>query len=537
MSSLFRGRESSLRSFDALERDTLPSRLEGSIFNRPLGDRSYVQLYLISPVSREDAIIRPMMYNLGRETLNVISDSLLAARHDSIRSISGSIRDKYHLLGDRNADLALLPGQAHRFSRRLINDLWYVILVVNNAPMQSRTGRYGGNKNQLIYTGYALDEPVSLSGRLNLDCDIIFTHMSQMDIKEQAGPDGYENWTRPRLDIDIISPEVCNLDRSEYDRRYLLAPDRIMDAIGPDDSRYEAPYTITDQSLCTLDHMDNSATEMSTFNSPRKQFNRVISALTNTMLEFDNSPSRSLVGGDYQSVMINDKLGVRHTFKNFLQAQHANRYIGPDYRKPRLSINKLVSLYPNLEDNTQVIDLPRSLDIDQIDEEGVGLLPIMSAFIKSSLPSVFSDHGLSDIIFRYATSDPRDRFKPADDQLPVWDIIDVKPYLEEPIEHTRQRVDLCLDHMVKYVFSVVENISGEIEVLVKHSATYDTLVQLQLRDQTDEINDGFAISQNGLGGIISPNLGDDDAFKNHNETLSSLVEVIDDHITHDPWMR
>lgn len=532
-SSLFRGGSTAIRNLGLIENDQLPARVGGSIFNKKLSDRSSVKIHLFTPVVREDPIIRPMQYQIGPDVMDAIQGTVMSARHDGAASITGTVRDRFHLRGDRSIDMALMPGHSHRFGRRYINEYWYVVLTVDNAQVQSRSMRSSKLKNQVIYTGYALGEPISRRGRLNEDCEIVFTHMTQMEVDEFASRDGYNAIVRPKLDIDIINPTLLDLDSTgDDDRKYLLGPDHVVDSMVSD---YDAdrPFDVTDQEIATLDHRDRGITEISVYNSPRQQLNRVITSLAKTVVEQDLNSSRSRLSSDNRPSIFSDKFGIKNTFKNFLGGNFSDRLVGPDYRQKQVSIGKLISLYPNLEDNAQVIELPPDLSIDSIDEEGSDLLAIMSNYLKCACPPVFADHGISDITLRYATSDPRDNFRTKRDRESLWDIIDVKTYLEEPFEHTRDRVQLCKDHLQDFVFSVVENICDDIEVLVRHSAGNDTLIQLQLRDHTEEINDGFAIAQNSLGGIISPQLGDSDTFQNHNDTLLSMIDIVDAGISQD----
>jgi hypothetical protein len=485
-------------------------------------------LYIFSPCTREDPIIRPHSYNLDPETMNTIQETVSNVRQDTLRSISGVARDKFYLQNDPNIDQALMPGNmSFRFGRNYLNDLPSFVLMVNNASIQSRVAVNGNLKNSIIYTGYFLDEPISRrGGYLNPECEMVFTHMTQIDVDEVAANTGYNAIARPRLDVDILSPRILDLDSTHDDeRKYLLSPVEVVGAIA-DDTSPDRPYDVVDQEIATLERKDFAATEISVYNSPRQQMNRVLSSLAKTVVEFDADTSNPMSGLGRAPSLFSDRFGIKKTFQNFLGGTYSDRLIGPDYRKV-ITVGQLSRMYPSVEDNLTYIQLPDDMTMSVIDEENTDLLTIMSCFLKHSVPSVFADHGISQIAFRYATSDPRDNFITRRDREPIWDIIECQPFMAEPIEHTRERVEMMFRHLREYVFSVVENICDDIEVLIQHRSCADTVIQLQLRDHTEEINDGFSVLQGSLGGIVSPNLGGSDNFENHNSTLTSMLDLVD----------
>lgn len=527
-SGLFRGGNRSLRDLSLFDQDNAPAKVSNSIFNRQHSSQPNVMMYIFSPCVREDPIIRPHSYNLDPETMNTIQETVATVRQDTLRSISGAARDRFYLHNDPNIDQALMPGNmAFRFGRNYLNYLPSFVLIVNNAPIQSRVAINGNLKNSIIYTGYFLDEPISRrGGYLNPDCEMVFTHMTQLDVDERAMQTGFSAIARPRVDVDILSPKILDLDSTNDDeRKYLLSPVEVVGAI-VDDTSPDRPFDVVDQEVATLDRKDFAATEISVYNSPRQQMNRVLSSLAKTVVEFDAGSDNPMSGLGHAPTLFADRFGIKKTFQNFLGGTYADRLVGPDYRKV-VTVGQVSRLYPNLEDNLTYIELPDDMSMSVIDEENTDLLTIMSCFLKHSVPSVFADHGISQIAFRYATSDPRDNFITRREREPVWEILECQPFMAEPIEHTRERVEMMFRHLREYVFSVVENICDDIEVLIQHRSCADTIIQLQLRDHTEEINDGFSVLQGSLGGIVSPNLGGSDNFENHNSTLSSMLDLVD----------
>lgn len=530
---LFRGGSNTLR--DQELRWNSEDRKSSLIKNRSIENRQSAMLHLFTPVVKEDPIIRPFRFNVDPIFMDDLTSTIKDVKHDASRSVSGIARDRFFLKGKESADRALMPSDnSYIFGRSNLNNQWQFVLEVNNAPIRGR--HHTSNvKNKIIYTGYFIDdEPVSKRGVLNPEATMVFTHLTQIDINDEIDRGGYRNMIRPRLDLDILHPVMNDMDGVGRDeRKYLLSPNQVLDVIDDgDDEDFDGGYDISNPSLATLDLKQRGVTEISMYNSPRQQLNRIVTGLAKTVLDQDDHSS-GIRSGNSTIPLLRSRYDIRKTFRNYIGGDHIDRTSGPEYRK-QISVQQLLKMYPSLDENLQIIDISDSaFDYNTLDEGQNDLLSIMSSYLKNAIPSVFADHGISDITFRYATSDPRQIFINRNDRDPIIDVHDCQPVLNEPFEDTQTRCRMALNHLQEFVFSVVENICDDIEVLVDFKLGQDTLVQLQLRDHTEEINEEYVIHQGNLGGIISPQLGGIDEFENHNSALTDMINIVDSGISQD----
>lgn len=504
-----------------------------TISKRRIESKPSAMLHLFTPAVKEDPIIRPFQFRIDPIFMEDLTNTILDVKRDASRSATGIARDHFYMNGKESADRALMPSDnSYLFGRKYINNQWQFILEVNNATLRGRHIE-SHLKNKIIYTGYVIgDEPVTKRGTLNYDAELVFTHLTQLDIGESFNNDSYRANVRPRLDLDILSPSILNMDSSENDdRKYLIAPNQILDVIddGEDDEDFYND-SVSNPALATLETKRNAVTEISVYNSPRQQFNRIVSGLAKTVLAHDDHDSR--LSSDRSATLLRSRYDIRRTFKNFVGGDHLDRAMGPEYRKV-ITINKLLTLYPDLIDNVQINEIPSAFEYNTLDEGNNDLLSIMSSYLKNAIPPVFADHGLSDVSMRYATSDPTQLFITKRDRDPIIDVIDCQPVLDEPFDDTRRRCRMAIEHLQEYVFAVVERICDDIELYIDFRLGQDTLIQLQLRDHTEEINDEYVIHQGNLGGIISPQLGGVDEFENHNNALTDMINIVDSGISQD----
>ncbi len=199
----------------------------------------------------------------------------------------------------------------------------------------------------------------------------------------------------------------------------------------------------------------------------------------------------------------------------------------------RLTIRQLLTLYPNLEDHTVVLEVDNR-DFDVIDEERNDALVVASSFLKVTIPAIFSELGFSEASFRYATCDPNQRFIPMCDRDYLLEPISVTPFLEEPFEQTRDRFQMAIQQTVREAFAIVEDQVGDIDVLVNYQADAQTLIQLQILDQT-AINHGFALYHGDLGGLVSPMIGTTAEFDAGTTLFNSISDSIYDYKENQPY--
>ena len=504
------------------------------IDHRASSTRPKATLYLIEPRYKPDAIVRPLEYNFTPNFIDEIIDNVRSARNANVGSGGiGTQEERAFLRGMSGSQDAIMPSNnAYRFGRRTINDLYRIILVIENAPVNSRSRYAPAGKNKVTYTGICKDDPISRGGHLNLECAVEFVNMSHTDIVETADSGGYYGLGRPRLNLDIMPRLTLDYDSNDStDRDSLIAPEFILDSIvNTDDDGASELYrsTVMRPDVTTLSQAPQAKVIHSSHNAPRQQLNRITTGLVKAILDSDNDRNiRTVTDRTLSEVALpHDAFLYRSRFRSALGGAVAQRIAGPEYYKT-VSMAKLTDLYPEIEHNVKVLAVDDA-DYPLLDEEITNPITIMSSYIKSSVPGILADHGIDSITFRYATSDPNtQRYRTTSRDDYVLDVQKADPFVEEPRDETRKRVEQAILFIREQVFEDVEHVAGEIEVLVDYKSGEDTLVQLQLREYTDKINYDVAVHHGDLGGMASTLLGGPDEYNAASKTISSLLEVID----------
>ena len=509
------------------------------------------RLTFITPINKPDAFVRPLTYDFGPEFIDNLAINMKDIRRDIFErgGFGGLTSGNYFLstMNDcQNVDSMMPSNNVHRFGRRSVNDLYRFCLTVANMPSSYRYAKMAAHRYTTVYTGWCLDEPVSFNGTLNPDCQLVFTHMTNVKLKEVASRDGYLKYGYTELDGDILNPQtsMINSDAStELDM--LVGPDHILEnngypvsdmvydnhpGIEDDDDDYFS--TALDSESMALSRRPAPIIAKSRFNSPRCQQNRILHGIAKTLVSSryndlwnpdgeTDYPTSNIPTFDFANRTMNSRI-----LKSNMDGITSNAILGINHCE-RISLRTLTQLFPHIEQNTEILDVDHQGYDIYPEDEGSDLYGIVGYFIKTSIGAAASEHGLASLTFRYATSDPiASRFRPADDRESIWDNIFGEPYIDEDMHYTKSRVENALRYIEEHIFKPVEKFAGEIEVFVNYKSSDDTIIHLQLREQTDEINDDVILHHGDLGGFVSPQIGTVEEFKSGSEVMSGLVDFI-----------
>lgn len=502
----------------------------------PSGEGRDIKLYLISPYRKDTAIIRPLVYNNNVDLQDDVLDLLKRRNNEYLSSMSGLVKNGFFLDKTRQSHSALLPGTDwHEFrSPVLSDDSWMFILVMTNAPaIGNRYNPSSGNK--LIYTGFIIgDDPIFTSwGKTTLNEEALFfvTHHTAVIINRSISPKlGGREIAATDRDVDVLSQALLDMNESDRDNReYLLDPGVVMESASqlPEITGMD---TIDSPAMASLQLRDNGlAVEDSLLNSPKHHVNRVMAGLFRTMTESDRQEILSGSAGMGSLEGYTDRYAKENMFRNFLAGSKASAVRGLPMDKSPFSFRSLLNSYPNIAKNIEVLDI-------DVDEQQYGLsdiekaptpTSIFSALLKSAIPPIMAEFGISDCAFRWASSNPAESGIARLNREPIVKVQDFRTIIDEPQDISRARFHEMLDQLEQYVFSTIIETCGEFEVYVHYAQGDRIVVQLQLRDLTDEINDSYVVGQNYLGGVISPLLGSEENYTSHRETLHSFLDLAD----------
>lgn len=487
------------------------------------------RIYFVAPQRRYDDIVRPLDYNIDHKFVNDVAENINAARKDVLRfgQLNNGPERDFYLKTVRSSASAIMPSaNCYRFGRSFLNGMYRFILVMENLPTHQRL-RAGKNKNHATYTGWCKDEPITKTGVINPDCELVFTHYTHLEVEERANSHGYTSRFCPVADCDILPADTAELDSNrESDRDFLVGPDNILDSLQAQEDSDEFT-SVTAPAIACLSRQNQHVKTRSIMNTAPRQMTRIMSAMTATVLQKQAREDR--VSPDMMTsnfLTVNDHYTNIRTLRSSLDGGVTSRVVGPSVHKRVFTLGSLVHMYPGLERNAKLL-VCDDYDLDRLDETRNDLLSICSTYIKTAIPPVMADHGIGYINFRYATSDPRQTYICRADREPVWDIVEADPYLEESREQTIRKVDFAIKYLRDLVFSVVEEIAGDIEVEVNYKNGADTIVLLQLREQSDVINRDPVIFSGDLGGLISPQIGSMDEFTRGSEMVVSMLDILD----------
>lgn len=502
----------------------------------PPGDSRDVKLYLISPYKKDTAIIRPLVYNNNADLQDDILDLLKRRNNEYMSSMGGSVKNGFFLDKTRQSHAALLPGTDwHEFKAPILCDeSWMFILVITNAPTIGN--RYSPSRgNKLIYTGFIIgDDPIFTSwGKTTLNEEALFyvTHHTTVVINRNISQKhGEREIAATDRDVDVLNQALLDMNESDRDNReYLLDPGVVMESASqlPEIVGIE---TIDSPAMASLQLRDNGiAVEDSLLNSPKHHVNRVMTGLFRTMTESDRQEIFFRSGTVGSLEKYTDRYAKENMFRNFLSGSRASSIRGLPMDKSPFSFRSLLNSYPNIAKNIEVLDI-------DVDEQQYGLsnietaptpTSIFSALLKSAIPPIMAEFGISDCAFRWASSNPASTGIARFSKEPVVKVQDFRTIVDEPQDVSRARFHEMLDQLEQYVFSTICETCGEFEVYVHYAQGDRIVIQLQLRDLTDEINDSYVVGQNYLGGIISPLLGSEENYTSHRETLHSFLDLSD----------
>lgn len=505
------------------------------------------RLIFITPIIKPDCIIRPLDYSVSGEFLDDLAESMANANYNSKITGFGLQRGVNFLDTVRNANSALMPSSTtYTFGRYEINNLYRFCLIVHNCPTWYRTAAIN-RKNKLIYTGWCLDEPISRSGNLNYNCELIFTHVTHIDMHEAVTPGGYESGQKVVLDGDIMNPRTSEMnssqDGSELD--IIVSPDKVIsNELQHSDSPTEDYTSVMTDNDYALSRNGNPYLAHSRYNSPNHQLTRIINSVAKTAID-NRMPSYGNYDGGMQTYGYDYAVDIHPPMADNFTTVHSDYTIkrqllrnldgmaslnvhGPKvYKRDPITLLTIKQLYPDISENTEVFRVHASdYDVDLGSEEATSLYSIASYFIKTSIAPAISEFGLASLCFFYATSDASRSYLPKLDREPVVEVKEADPYISESTEDTLKKVHYCLEYIKTTIFKPIESMVGDIEVFVIAKSSDDTIIQLQLRDCTDEVNYSVCVQPGDLGGLVSPQIGTLDEYIKGSAFVNSIANFV-----------
>ena len=531
--------------FEGNERRNDPFRNQSSLgIIYRISDSKSVKLYLISPYKRDTAVIRPYLWTGNPGLFSDITNLMNERRGEYLSTMGGSVKKGFFLDRTRASHQAMMPSEVfHEYQSPVLDKHgWYFILVVNNEPTIGR--RYfneGGKKNRTITTGFCIgDEPViHRNGRdvINENAPFFITHQTTIEVDDnRVDRNGSHSVALVSKDVDIFSRSMLEINhvKGSDSRDYILDPGEVMSSsMFVADQSGENIYAADSSALASLSSMGNKVfKEDSIMNSPKHHVNRVMNCLFQTVTEAENKRTLGAgIGGNIDGIY--DSYLDSQRFRSYLKGGHPDVVKGLNVEEPYIEFRDIINRYPDVTKNIEIFSLENGVDestygLSEI-EKAPNVHSTLSALIKSSVPPIMQDCGLSDFSFRWASSVPNEFNTFKLNREPVLKVYSVGTIVPEVESISSARVKDAMRQLERYVFTTVEDVAGEFEVYINYSSGRRTVVHLQLRELTDRVNDNYVVGQNDLGGIISPMIGTDNDYNSHVKTLQSMLAITSDN--------
>lgn len=496
--------------------------------NSVVKDNAEAKLYLFSPHRIDNAIIRPYVYNNSPGLNNAVYDLMNKRRHDFISTASGNIKSGFYLNETRDGHEALMPSSNwYEYNTNFIgNNAWMFILIINNA--KNTTRRFNNvNNNRLVYSGYVLEEPVStIYGKTTINNNALFfiTHHTTLYVQNSMTPMGDSNVCTTYMDVDLLADGLTQGD-ANFDRKFILDPTKILDSSSytydVDAGEFTHAESIEVATMAERPHLENSY-----MNNSKQYMNHLMGGLFRVITEDDHN---NILGGDRS---IDSFGGIRNRFarenqlRNYLSGTKPQVLAGLDLSRQYHTFSSIINAFPNITRNIEVIDIRTNeseYGLSEI-EKAPNPVNIYSALIKSSVPPLMANWGISDCSFRWASSNPSVLVTRLNRE-PVIQVFEFRTIMPESQEVSKQKFHAVLADIEKTVFSTIYETVGEFEVYINYTSGNKIVVQLQLRDLTDTINDAYVVGQTNLGGLISPLIGTENEYTIHRNKMSEMMDV------------
>ena len=491
-------------------------------YNPSYNNDTRAVLYIFTPRHIPDYIVRGFRYEFNSEFLNK-ADSLINNQFSKFSPGSG-LRNVL-LENTREFHRAVSPdAYGNIFEGRYFGDFYTFLLIIDNAPFE---GRYNPTplNNRILYGGYFVQEPIAnpTGTRLifNESCAMIFTHMTHLNMKYIHTSNGSILSAKPMYDLDIINPYESQ--QVSPDRLYLSRPEDIVSNVvlnGDTSVQY-----VTPGSSCIASN-PNTIKVNTQIHNPKEQLNNIVTGLINTKVEYESGALNSI--SNVPGIMIDDDF----TWNNSLQKNMAgdkipDRMVGLDINSGQLFLGDVIKKYPILNHTTNIIEVPWDLNDSPMLADAANPVNIFSSLLMSSVPSVLSNFGISDAVFRYDSTDFNTNVITFNNS-PVYELFLLETFTPEESQNSiRLRWEGALRYLEQCIFPIIIDQVGNFSAMIKYSSAKECAVQLNLPEFSNTINTGVVMNNALFGGFQSPMLVNQNLHNDNTEefgTLSALVQ-------------
>jgi hypothetical protein len=189
-------------------------------------------------------------------------------------------------------------------------------------------------------------------------------------------------------------------------------------------------------------------------------------------------------------------------------------------------LGDLVSKYPVLNYTTTIINVPWELNDSPMLADASNPINIFSSLLMSSIPSIMSNFGISDAIFRYDSTDFSSSIT-SFMSTPKYELFMLETFIPEESQGIiKSRWESALKYLEDNIFPIITSQVGNFSVMVKYSSAKECAVQLNLPDFTSTINDGVVMNNALFGGFQTPMLVSQNLHSVNTDEFASLSSIM-----------
>lgn len=470
-----------------------------------------VKLYLFSRRFVPNQARRSLIYDFNGLFRTKVMD------HLSGQGTNFASRQVDALLTDPVARTAILPDSiGTHMDLHNFGDFWTFLLVVNNIDTYNSTLGTKQLPSCLMYSGWIMDEPCSPSAEMagqyvfNNNCIFQISHFINMVGQQFVTQSGPKQMVDVNADFDYVNAHIAEQISGTGDVLYELTPSKLAGStiVNTDNpftqlstNMYDGKPAFSEIAISTVPMKSNpdGSTEIPTeLANPVSHLSHIVGSMREAVNFGIPDPGFDVVTGPNAMV------------SNFaLTAKLGTAPLGMmiDPKRP-YTFGELNGLFGNILD-VCVVRQPFSLEYGVADATvDATAKNIMSAVISSSMPSILTSIGISDIGFRYdgTVTDPN-----VSSQAPVpkgmfnlyrmgtlFPVSDQSYWLMWSRFQTNVRYSLL---------PIIQDALGAFNLNVHCSISGSTLIEIESLDSLNY--GGYVETNNLLGGLNTTAMGNE----------------------------
>lgn len=506
-------------------------------------DRKCV-INFFAPRSIPDQTVRPFVCDFSIPFVNDLSDTIRDAVRSHEASYGGNGFLDSYMTNKPSSNSFLKPDvKGILFKSQYVSECWTWICFIDNDRYRGHRGDRCKLTNRLIYSGFVAgrEEPVTNSfGRqiVNDRAVLIPTHFTQLNIQAERSLTGDSKLIIPSVDLDVVNP-LATITNSN--REFLLRPEDLAQSMGACETSYEDdwfntrsleyqqgddPYDVwCSPEMCSITNKSHNVLINSLDKSPKHQISKIVRGLGKTILGTEADRFTSFDARMGRNTSFTDAHLNLELFKNSVTDRYPTSQIGLNVNQP-IEFGLLLKGYPSLQDNINVYLFKYDPMQYCPDDKSVTPVNLYTAVLRSAIPPVMSNCGISDCSFFYATCEPRkettiflNKNEPYFERL-----VGPYPFIEEDRTATDYRWFQMKKLLSETVFPMVEDgLNADIECVVHYHSSSDCGINLSIMGEA--INNDFLVNNDILGGLTTPLVGTEDNYHTNAQALRDVVNA------------